>query len=71
MTIHPSLSVSRVTQAVTRGMRDNSYPGFCLACGRRAKQPCEPDATGYTCQFASCGAAAVYGAEAVLLWIVG
>lgn len=52
--IHPSLTINRIVRAVKRGMRDDSYSGFCTACGRKAKQPCEPDARGYICQYTRC-----------------
>jgi hypothetical protein len=70
MILHPSLTVARIVNAVKRGMRTESYPGFCIACGRAAKQPCEPDAERYPCQFARCGQLAVYGAERLLLEVV-
>jgi hypothetical protein len=38
--------------------------GFCLECGFE-QGGCEPDARKYTCE--DCGAAAVYGAEELVL----
>jgi hypothetical protein len=70
MTIHPRLTEKLIVSAVNRSMRDESYPGFCIECGRKAKQFCEPDAEKYTCQFKSCGKPAVYGAEQLLLMTV-
>lgn len=67
MTLHPSLTLTRIERAVRRSMRDDSYPGFCTSCGRKAKQPCEPDAAGYPCLYPSCGQPTVYGAEELLL----
>ncbi len=70
-TFHPSLTQDRIVRAVRRNMRDSeSYIGFCTACGRKAKQNCEPDASNYPCQFKSCGANMVYGAEELLLRVV-
>ncbi len=65
--MHASLTLNRIVSAVKRSMRDESYPGFCTTCGRKAKQFCEPDAEEYTCQFKSCGKDTVYGAEQLLL----
>ena len=66
MTIHPSITAQRVANAVRASQRNDTFPGFCTACGRKAKQPCEPDAENYPCQHKSCGQAAVYGAEQLL-----
>lgn len=68
-TIHPAVTLARIVNAVKRSMRDESYPGFCIACGRKAKQPCEPDAREYPCQYKSCGKLAVYGAEELLMMV--
>lgn len=66
--MHASLTLSRVTSAVRRDMREcDSYTGFCHACGRKAKQPVEPDARNYPCWFKSCGKRAVFGAEETLM----
>ena len=70
MELHPSLTVTRIANAVRRGMRDDSFPGFCVSCGRKAKQNCESDAREYPCQFKSCGKATVYGAEELLFHVV-
>jgi len=69
MTFHPSLTLKRVVAAVRYGMRNDTFPGFCIACGRKAKQPCEPDASEYPCGYKACGKPAVYGAEEVLLML--
>ena len=70
MDIHPRLTASLITSAVKRSMRDDTFPGFCIACGRKAKQNCEPDARAYPCEFKSCGKSAVYGAEELMFHIV-
>ena len=62
--IHPSITADRVTEAVERQFTSLDNPGFCLACGAEA-EGCEPDAQQYECE--SCGAAAVYGAEEILI----
>ncbi len=67
--MHPSLTVNRLVSAVKRSMFDESFPGFCTTCGRKAKHPCEPDLRGATCQFKSCGQATVYGAEELLFMV--
>jgi hypothetical protein len=56
----------RVTEAVERQFTSLDNPGFCLSCGADA-EGCEPDAQQYECE--SCGAAAVYGAEEILIAI--
>ena len=70
MLIHPSLTSSRIVSAVRRNMCDcDSYIGFCAACGRKAKQNCEPDAREYPYLFKSCGGNTVYGVEELLLMV--
>ena len=69
LTIHPSLTIDKVARAVKRSMRDDTFPGFCIACGRKAKQNCEPDVAGDPCQFRDCGQNGVYGAEELLIHI--
>ena len=64
--IHASLTERRIISAVSK---DNGI-GFCIACGRKAKGFVEPDAEGYTCGFARCAGATVYGAEQLLLLTV-
>jgi hypothetical protein len=64
--IHPSITAERVTDAVERQFISLDNPGFCLACGAEA-EGCEPDAQQYDCE--SCGAAAVYGSEEILIAI--
>lgn len=67
-TIHPSLTLKRVTDAVERQMTSLDNPGFCLACGEE-QEGCEPDARQYECE--ACGARRVYGAEELLLRLGG
>jgi len=67
--MHASLTLNRIVAAVKRSMRDESYPGFCTTCGRKAKGFVEPDAREYPCQYRSCGQATVYGAEELLLMV--
>lgn len=69
MTLHPSLTVARILRAAKSNMVRDTFIGFCVACGRKAKQPCEPDAREYPCQFASCGQHAVYGAEELMFHV--
>jgi hypothetical protein len=66
MTIHKSITLDRVTEAVEETMFGLENAGFCLACGADAYDV-EPDAEKYTCE--ECGAHAVYGAEQVLMMI--
>jgi hypothetical protein len=61
-----TITAERVTDAVERQFTGLDNPGFCLACGAEA-EGCEPDAEQYKCE--SCGAAAVYGAEEILIAI--
>jgi len=69
MTLHPTLTATRIAAAVRRSMRDDTFPGFCATCGRKAKQPCEPDARGYPCQYKACARPTVYGAEELLFMV--
>ena len=66
MDIHPSITPDKLVRVIRASMRNDTFPGFCIACGRRAKQNCEPDAREYPCQYRSCGKLAVYGAEELL-----
>lgn len=66
MTIHPSITESRIVKAVKR----DEGTGFCIVCGRKAKGFVEPDAEKYTCGYARCAQPAVYGAEQLLLMTV-
>lgn len=65
--MHPSLTLKKLVSAVERSMRDDSYPGYCTSCGRKAKHNCEPDMREVVCQFKSCGKPTVYGAEELLM----
>lgn len=62
MTLHPSITESRIVRAVKR----DDGTGFCIACGKTQRYT-EPDASGYTCARLKCGGATVYGAEELLL----
>lgn len=64
MKVHPSVTADRVVAAVERSMTTLDDPGFCIACGAEA-DGVEPDARRYPCE--ACGAAAVYGAEELLI----
>jgi hypothetical protein len=66
MKLHPSLTPSRIANAVERSMCSLDNPGFCLSCGAEA-DGCEPDARNYVCD--ECGEAKVYGAEELLFLI--
>lgn len=52
------------TDRIMRAIESGENVGFCRECGAKA-YGVEPDARNYTCE--SCGAAAVYGAEEMLL----
>ena len=52
------------TEMILAAVEADDHLGFCTACGDEA-YGVEPDAREYTCE--SCGAAAVYGAEELLL----
>ncbi|WP_336801751.1 hypothetical protein [Kaistia sp. MMO-174] len=64
MKLHPTITRRRVEHAVERRMLSLDNPGLCIACGEEA-DGCEPDAREYECQ--SCGEAAVYGADELLM----
>jgi len=64
MTMHKSITVDRIMDAVESAMTSLENPGFCIACGDDA-YGCEPDAREYICE--SCGAPAVYGAEELMM----
>jgi hypothetical protein len=66
-TIHPSLTVERIMDAVERQHTTLDDPGFCLICGFE-QGGCEPDARDYTCE--SCGEDAVMGAEELMMEIL-
>lgn len=71
MMIHRSLTPARLERAVRSGMIHDTFLGFCIVCGRKAQQNCEPDAEKYPCLYASCNAPeGVYGAEQLLLMTV-
>jgi hypothetical protein len=62
--VRESITLDRIMEMLERD--DNE--GICLACGEDA-YGVEPDARGYECE--SCGAHKVYGAEELLLRMVG
>jgi hypothetical protein len=64
MKVNPKITAKRVARAVERSLKTLDCPGFCIACGAEA-DGCEPDARGYVCE--GCGAAAVYGAEELMI----
>ena len=66
MKFNPKVTPKRVMAAAKKSMNGTSYPGFCVSCGAGA-MGVEPDACKYEC--AKCGAAAVYGAEELVLMI--
>lgn len=65
-TMHESLTVERLTEAVERQRTTLDNPGFCVVCGAEAFE-CEPDMKEEPCEF--CGANGVYGAEEILISI--
>ncbi len=58
------LSMRKIMAAAER----NDGTGFCTACGAEA-EGCEPDAREYECEI--CGERKVYGAEELLISMVG
>ena len=66
MRVHESITPERIMDAVERRMTTLDNPGFCIACGEE-QGGCEPDAREYECE--SCGKAAVYGSDELLLEI--
>lgn len=67
MKMHPSLTPDRIIDAVERRMRSLDNPGFCIECGEE-QGGCEPDAREYECE--SCGEAAVYGADELMMEVI-
>lgn len=67
MKLHPSVTQSRVIDAVERSTFGTEQIGICLACGEE-QDGCEPDARNYVCE--SCGEKFVYGAEEILFRFV-
>jgi NADH pyrophosphatase NudC (nudix superfamily) len=62
------VTMDRIMAAAESSMFGNdSDMGFCLACGE--EQNAEPDARRQECD--ACGASKVYGAEELLLMLVG
>jgi len=54
--------------AVIAAAEGDEYIGFCLACGAEI-EGIEPDARKYDCE--ECGAPKVYGAQEILLMVIG
>lgn len=67
MHLHESLTQAVIIGAVERSMHGLDDPGFCIECGAEASGV-EPDAERYECE--CCGAAAVYGAQELLIMTV-
>jgi hypothetical protein len=63
MRLHPSISASRIIDAVEREQFTLDNPGFCITCGAEA-EGCEPDAREYECE--ACDEHTVYGAAKLL-----
>jgi hypothetical protein len=61
-TVHPSITINRVCDAVERRMTSLDNPGFCTSCGEEA------DARRGKCEY--CGDRAVYGADELLIRMV-
>ena len=66
--MHKSITLDRVMAVAEASMFGMEDDGFCTACGADA-MGVEPDARKYECE--ACGELAVYGAEEVLLFVVG
>jgi hypothetical protein len=62
--IHPSITLTRVNEAVERTFSTLDNPGFCLHCGEEAFDS-EPDAEKDECEL--CHHREVYGAAQILL----
>jgi hypothetical protein len=62
---HLNSNQSKVTFTVEELLEaEESYEGFCLACGER-RECCEPDARNYECE--ACGECQVFGAQELIL----
>jgi len=62
---HLNSNQSKVTFTVEELLEaEESYEGFCLACGER-RECCEPDACNYECE--ACGEHQVFGAQELIL----
>ena len=66
MSIHKSINPDRIAALAEESMFGMSSPGLCIKCGDEC-DGVEPDARQYTCD--SCGEAAVYGAEELMMII--
>ena len=66
MTIHHTVTVERVLEAVEAGTFGLADTGFCTACGEEAGGV-EPDARNRRCD--ACDKRAVFGAEELLFHV--
>lgn len=57
-----------IDAVIAAAENDEEYIGFCIACGAEAYDV-EPDARRYECD--DCGKEKVYGAQEILLMMVG
>ena len=64
MKLHKTVTTDRIIDAVER----DDCTGLCVACGAE-QGGCEPDARKYRCE--ACGGFTVYGAEQLLLTLIG
>ena len=68
MKLPPGISMDELMAAVEESQTGMIDTGFCLACGCEVCGV-EPDAERYPCE--DCGERQVYGAERILLGLVG
>lgn len=66
--VHSDITEDYVCDMARECMFGMSNDGICIACGSE-QGGCEPDAEKYICE--CCGEAAVYGAEQLMLYMVG
>lgn len=59
----PKLTRSRVLAAA----ENDEGAGICVYCGADGEDYCEPDARNYHCE--TCGHAAVFGAEEIIMQV--
>lgn len=65
MRINRAITKARLLEAMESQFTSLSNPGFCIKCGTD-QEGCEPDLERGECE--SCGEAAVYGAEQLLIY---